>query len=733
MITTSVLKEVAAQANITDHYRNAWGQETEIAPAILQKLLAAIGYDTRDDHRLLASAAQHNQQALPTVKILRDNGSTSACHLPWPDDWPTTALHWQLQTEHGECYSGQLANAAWSERAGKHYVTLELPALPWGYHQLQLTLPEQGYNHQLQLIVTPSRCYQQPQLQQGKKSWGPSIQLYMLRSRYNWGMGDFGDLKSLVAEIAALGGDFIGLNPLHALFPRYPESVSPYSPSSRRWLNILYIDVSSVPEFMLCSEAQEHVGTAAFQHRLQQVRTAKWIDYPAVAALKMQILPLLFSEFQQRHLSHNTERAQAYWAFVTQGGEDLQQQATFDALHHWLWSTLPTTELDVPALPAPYDHYERPEVQQFISEHADEVQFYMYLQWLADCQLQEAQQLAEQKGMTIGLYRDLAIGVTATSAEHWADHNVLLDTVNVGAPPDVLGPLGQNWGLLPFAPNALTAHAYQPFIKLLRANMRHCGALRIDHVLGLLRLWWIPEGDSAANGAYLAYPVDDMLALLALESHRQQCTVIGEDLGTVPEQMSQRLAEAGIFSYKVFFFERNSDGSYRSPADYPALSLAALSTHDMPTIRGFWQAKDLEMGRQLGLYPDTEQWQQLCAERHSAIRQIVSYLQQAGYLNKAEASEAQTAMTPALQQALQLNLAHGKAALLSIQLEDWLNMELPLNIPGTTSQYPNWRRKLSTDLEVLFHCSTIKQLGHQLTEARQRSTASPSIQPVLPA
>ncbi|GAK86412.1 4-alpha-glucanotransferase [Vibrio ponticus] len=281
-----------------------------------------------------------------------------------------------------------------------------------------------------------------------------------LKSSHNWGIGDFGDLKHLLAEIASRGGDFVGLNPIHSLFPANPEAASPYSPSSRRWLNILYIDVSSVAEFALSSQAQQVVGSAEFQQRLQSVRDSHWVNYSEVAALKMSILPLLFAEFKARHIDTNSERAAQFLQFVELGGESLLHQAAFDALHAelhqqdasiWGW----------PVFPKQFQSFSSKAVQDYIEENRDQVHLYMYLQWIADCQVNEAQQLAESKGMSVGLYRDLAVGVADSGAETWADNGNLVQDVSIGAPPDVLGPLGQNWGLPPLNPEVLQATGFQ--------------------------------------------------------------------------------------------------------------------------------------------------------------------------------------------------------------------------------------------------------------------------------
>ncbi|MBF9003439.1 4-alpha-glucanotransferase [Vibrio nitrifigilis] len=727
MIDSNVLKKVAEQANISDSYISARGEFTPVAAGVIEQLLADLGYDISSDDLLLASAEKkHKAELLEPVLVLHQD---EALEIPLRVSIGSRAsdFHWSLTTEQGNTFQGDVSEViARDDREHTGTLILHLPVqLEMGYHQFTLTRKRRKAPYQMRLIIAPRACYKQPEIEQGKKLWGPSVQLYTLKTQHNWGMGDFGDLKQLVSDIASRGGDFVGLNPIHALFPANPEAASPYSPSSRRWLNILYIDVSSVPEFSLSATAQQVVGGPEFQSRLQKVRDTHWVNYTDVAELKMSVLPLLYDEFKQRHLSSNSERAQLFKQFVEEGGSSLLQQATFDALHahlqneqHNLWGW--------PAFPEQYRRYENSEVQQFAQEHQDKVQLYLYLQWVADTQIHEAQQLALQKGMTVGLYRDLAVGVADSGSETWSDNGNLVLQASVGAPPDILGPLGQNWGLPPLNPQKLQETGYELFIQLLRRNMQHCGALRIDHVMGLLRLWWIPRGESATNGAYMYYPVKDMLAILALESHRQQCSVIGEDLGTVPDEMADLLRDAGVHSYKVFFFETSkTDGGYISPKHYPIQSMATLCTHDMPTLRGFWHCEDLKLGGEIGLYPDKEQLQRLFDDRLRSKQGILDSVAGHGRLPEGIGHDAMyVPMDSYLSEALQLHVAAGSSALLSVQLEDWLEMDQPVNIPGTVDEYPNWRRKLSCNLEQMFAKEEVNRMAAHLSEIRQQVSRS---------
>lgn len=721
----SVLKQVADMARIADSYVSAWGDEAKVEEETIRSLLTSLGYDTKNDETLLKSAEKmHKKDVLDPVLVIHQDKPVEVA-LNLGVSARESEFSWRLETEQGDVLEGYLqSQIVRDERAEGGPLVFELPKnLELGYHKLYITRKRRKAPYEMTLIITPKSCYKQPKIEQGKKMWGPSVQLYTLRTQHNWGIGDFGDLKQLVADIASRGGDFVGLNPIHSLFPTNPEGASPYSPSSRRWLNILYIDVSSVSEFSLSAKAQQMVGSAEFQQRLQKARDAHWVNYTEVASLKMSVLPLLFDEFKARHLDTNSERAQRFLAFVEQGGDSLMHQATFDALHAelhakddsvWGW----------PVFPEEFRRFEDKAVQQFIKQNQDKVHLYMYLQWVADNQINEAQALAEEKGMSVGLYRDLAVGVADSGSETWADEGNLVLDASIGAPPDILGPLGQNWGLPPLNPQVLKATSYDAYIKLLRANMKHCGSLRIDHVLGLLRLWWIPKGENATKGAYIYYPVEDMLAILALESHRHQCSVIGEDLGTVPDEIVDILRDAGVHSYKVFFFETSEDdGGFISPSHYAPQSMAALCTHDMPTLRGFWHCDDLKMGKEIGLYPDQEQLDGLFDDRLQCKQGIIDSVAWHGLLPEGVGRDASMVpMDSYLSEALQLHVAAGASTLLSVQLEDWLEMDKPVNIPGTVNEYPNWRRKLSMNLDEIFSRPEVNRIAARLTEVRAKAS-----------
>lgn len=639
------------------------------------------GFDaTSPIHQQIAAllAHQSDNRLLPTVKVIEQGQPISLTLNDNSDDT------WQLILEDHRQITGITENGE-----------LALPNdLPLGYHTLHLSDAE------CRLIIVPKTAYQVPQLQAKQKLWGAILQLYTLRSEQNWGIGDFGDLKQFLTELAKQGGHFVGLNPIHALFPANPESASPYSPSSRLWQNFLYIDVNAIKAFQQSEAAQAWFDSPETQAKLKQLRYYDYVDYHAVTAIKLQGLKLVFDEFCRQDQAE-------FEQFIDQHGEKLRIQGTFDALHCWL-SEQYDDQWGWQHWFADYQDFQTACVAQFQTEHTELVRFYMWLQFIAAQQLAECNQLAKQLGMPIGFYRDLAVGVADNGAETWADKSLYVLNASIGAPPDMLAPQGQNWGLSPMHPAELQARAYQPFIDLLRANMKDCGALRIDHILGFARLWWVLNGTSAADGVYIRYPLDDLLGILALESQRHQCLIIAEALGTVPEGILEKLEAKGILAYNVFYFEFDGDKS-KPLGDYPYQAMTTLSTHDLPTVKGYWQEYDIELGQQYQVYPSPDVLVQVQANRTFSKQAFCEALTEQGL-----EAEQKTPVSRAFNHRLQAYVAQTHSALFGTQPEDWLDMLEPVNIPGTSTEYPNWRRKLAKTTEQLFTDCHVKQLLHEI-------------------
>jgi (1->4)-alpha-D-glucan 1-alpha-D-glucosylmutase len=471
-----------------------------------------------------------------------------------------------------------------------HAIGLDLPAIAsTGYHHLQIG------DSELKLILHPPRCHQALAAEQ--RVWGLSVQLYGVRSKRNWGIGDFSDLRHLAGWAAQAGADLIGVNPLHALFPHNPRHNSPYSPSSREFLNTIYLDVEAVPEYADHGGAKVIVEAADFQARLNALRAAELVDYVSIAQLKTIVLERLYRHFRKQHLAVGSPRALEFRDFQQRGGSDLAKFALYQALQEHLYAE-DSNYWGWPVWPEAFRDPNSAAVAAFTAENGERVEYFQYLQWLAAEQLEAACAEARKHGMHIGLYQDLAVGVDLGGADTWADRDLYAIGARIGCPPDDFSLMGQDWGLPPWIPERLHAQAYAPFIAMLRANMRGAGALRLDHVMGLMRLYWAPPGEDARSGAYLNYPLQDLLGILALESQRNCCLIVGEDLGTVPDAVRGALYDLGVLTYRLFYFERNwgqdNHGAFKLPHEYPVQALVSASTHDLPTLAGFWQGADIE-------------------------------------------------------------------------------------------------------------------------------------------
>lgn len=594
--------------------------------------------------------------------------------------------------------------------------------LPYGYHQCKCQIKSKDKtlkSSQLSLIRTPTKMYTPKEIVNGKKVWGVSSQLYSVRSKNNWGIGDFSDLKQLLLGVHKCGGQFVGLNPMHAGYPANPDeaSVSPYSPSSRNWVNIIYICVNDVPELLECKEALDLINSKEFAQKLQALRDRDYVDYRGVIELKLKALRTIFDHVKVD--DKRTARGIKFNEFLEQGGINLLNFATYDALQQSLYNQ-GIDAYSWEKFPKEYQDVNSKFVEQWRNEHYQDVLFYCYLQFLASEQLANAYKSAKDAGMLIGTYRDLAVGVAKQSCDVWADvDNVFRPLGSIGAPPDPLGPLGQSWGLAPMAPDALKACAYRPMIAMYQSNMKSCGAIRIDHAAGLYRLWYTKIGEPAALGDYIQYDMHDLLGIIALESVRNKCLVITEDLGTIPVQLTKALRKVGAFSYKIFFDEKAKDGGYIAPKDYISQAMSALTTHDMPTLVGWWHYYDLQLGLKLGIYTQ-EEADALQAQRAQSKQRILDSLHGLGSIAPTYTRNAEeSVMNQELASALQVHMCTGSCSLFSSQVEDWIGVDKPVNIPGTNTEYPNWRRKLTKDLEDIFVDQHVLEMTKQMTEARE--------------
>ena len=549
--------------------------------------------------------------------------------------------------------------------------------LPEGSYRLQLT-DASSVTEEAPLIVAPARCFGGD----FERGWLLAVQLYGVRSGRNWGIGDFTDLEGLIDLASQLGADGVGLNPLHALFDDRPADCSPYSPNSRLFLNALYVDVEKIPEF-------RRGGSSDTPARL---RASGIVDYAGVAALKWQALRLAFDAFKA---APDSGRRQDFEKFREQRAPLLSRFACFEVLRHkfntpwWQWP----------------EEWRQPDEDKcaHLRQGPDgvEIEFIEFVQWLADRQLEACQARAKKLGMKVGLYLDVAVGVQSDGFDAWNEQPAISRHLGVGAPPDPLNTAGQSWGLAGFNAAGLEIRSFEPYREMLRASMRHAGAIRLDHVLGLKRLYLVPHGFAADNGAYVQMPFEPLLAATAQESAAHRCVVIGEDLGTVPEGFREEMADWGIWSYQVMMFERDADGRFRGVDYYTPNALVTFNTHDLSTYAGWRSFSDLKLKRSLGIDPgesDDARWHALAMLndilRHHAIDGHDLYAV-AGFL------------------------ARTKSRLLAISLEDLLGVIDQPNIPGTVNEHPNWRQRLPLTLDRIAAAIDVAALK-RATAARTR-------------
>lgn len=697
------LQRLCAHFGIAADYHDIFGHRHVIDPDNLRALLRSFDVDTAAplSHSIDAIHASAWRRMLPPALAIDAQAPHWSVRLHLPA--ALAEAHWSLEEEGGARHQGRidlhaLPELARTELDGVAYcerrVELALP-LPMGYHRLRLA----GQADEMLVISAPPHCWRPPALQDDGRIWGPALQLYALRSGRNWGIGDFGDLARLVQQTAAQGAGLIGLNPLHALFPHNPTHASPYSPSSRLQLDVLYIDVEAVDGFTDCEAARQRVQSPAFQARLAALRAAELVDYAGVAAAKFEILELLYRHFQARR---DPAAQQAFEAFRAERGAALQRHALFEALQAhfheanasiWGW----------PAWPAAYRSPDSPEVARFAATHGERIGWFAYLQWQAAKQLAAVDAQCAASGMAVGLYLDLAVSVDRAGSDAWCEQSMFALGASVGAPPDEFNPNGQGWGLPPLRPDRLRETGYRFFIDTLRGSMRGAGALRIDHVMGLMRLFWIPPDKTPQDGAYVHYALHEMLAIVAIESQRQHCMVIGEDLGTVADEMRGALARYEVLSYRLLYFERNHAGDFKAPAEYPRHALVAISTHDLATLAGWWAGHDLRLRLSLGLFPSQDIFEKQLLDRAQERVRLLIAVQHAGLLEADAVAEATVAPTlpPAVVAAIHAYLASTPSQVMMVQLEDAVGQLEQANMPGTTDSHPNWRRKLALDLAQL--------------------------------
>lgn len=686
------LAALAERLGIVAEYVDMTGKERRrTSDATRELLLAAMGVDATSEESAARTLAEMDEREsarpLAPARVVEQGrlaeGFALAGAARGGSAWSVEVL----------LEDGATRRLEGKTRGGARGNVVALPAdLPLGYHTLRLTTRDAGGERSAEqrLIVVPARCPRPEELLHGERVWGLTANLYTVRSERNWGVGDATDLAGLLEWTASVGGAFVGVNPLHALRNRGGD-VSPYSPVSRVFRNVLYIDPEAVPELAESEEARDRCDSRETRGALAALRAADHIDYERVMKVKMPALEALHRTFARAHRDRDGARGRAYEAWLRQQGSAIDDWATFCVLEehfagraaHWRdW-------------PAEFHDPRGAAVREFRERHSEQVDLFRWLQFELDRQLGEAARRGRAAGLPIGLYQDLAIGAAPDGSDSWLMPHLFTKGASIGAPPDPYSATGQNWGLPPIDPRALAEDGYDYWVRLVRASLRHSGALRIDHVMGLFRQFWIPDGRSGTEGAYVRYPSEALLGILALEATRAGALVVGEDLGTVPPDVPPALEKWGLLSSRVLYFERDRRGFHRASA-YPAMALATANTHDMATLAGFWQGRDVALRREVGLAPTAKAERAERAQRADDKAALVRLLRDEGTLPANETPERDVAFRAAVHAFLRRT----PSWLVGLSLDDLVGEVEPVNLPGVGPDvWPSWTRRLSLPLE----------------------------------
>jgi 4-alpha-glucanotransferase len=696
------LRQLARRLGIIDAYVDQTGRETRrTSDETRRALLAAMGFEVATD----ADAAE----ALAELRADARREHIERAHVVTVNELARDRLavrppasragdgrwHMQIELESGQQIQSE---GRWSGRRG---FGIAMPAeLPLGYHtvRLELRAGRREWRDEQVLIVVPPACVPPDDVIGPDRAFGITVNLYTVRSASNWGIGDFTDLAELAEWAAGAGADFVGLNPLHAILDRGTD-VSPYSPISRLFRNPIYVDVTKVPELPGAPAVRAGLAATELASRIDALREVPSVAYEQVMAAKGIALDALYQVFAENVRGSGDGRDREYARFVAAHEPQLSRYALWMAIgerqRSFDWRTWPERLRD----------YTTEAAQAAARELSSRVDFHRWLQFETDRQLGAAAARARAAGMRIGLYQDLAIGVSPAGADAWMFPELLVHGVNIGAPPDPYAADGQNWGLPPLDPRALRRNGYRYFVDCVRSAFAHSGALRIDHVMGLFRLFWIPEGQSGSAGAYVRYPAHDLLGILALESARQHGLVVGEDLGTVPRGVPEALARWGVLSSKVLLFERDRRGGFKPARSYPPLALATANTHDLPTISGFWDERDIELRAAVGLIDAGDAAARARDARDAERSALVARLAAERILPSAKAPP-----TPAeLRGAVHAFLCRTPSRLVGLALDDLAGELEPVNVPGVgPEKHASWTRKMRQPLEVIMASDDVR-------------------------
>jgi 4-alpha-glucanotransferase len=703
--------ENAARAwGVETEYWDIWGQQHHASMDLETAILRSLGVDTSSSASLRDAMERREQRSRLTPlapAIFLTVGRT-------PHEI-SVSLAAERADSHAVLHLGLEDGGTIDLEVAPGTQRLRLPDdLPLGYHELSLQIAGESWPPS-RLIVCPERVFEPAWLgseSNAGRAAGLAVSLYGLRSRRNWGCGDTTDLCALIDWVAErTQTSFIALNPLHATQNRQPYNTSPYLPNSIFYRNPIYLDIEAIPDFRASARAMALMESPAVQKEIAALRDAELVEYERVYALKLRFLKLLFQTFLDHEWRKDTARAAELKNYIESEGQLLDRFAVHSALDQAIHKECPDV-WNWRSWPEQYQDPESAATREFARKRWRSVLFHKFMQWQLDLQLAAAQQHAIQRGLSIGLYHDLALATDRFGSDLWAHREFFVSGCRVGAPPDGFSPKGQDWGFPPPASERHEEDGYRLFAESIRKNCRHGGALRIDHVMRFFRLYWIPDGMEASGGTYVRDRYQALLSILALESVRNQVVVIGEDLGTVPDQARQDLHRFGILSYRLLYFEQDN-GRFRTPQEYPRDALVSATTHDLPTLAGFWLGRDIDARHDAGLLPDEGTYQSMRADRAREKQKLLDLLWELKLLPDwfpREASQVPE-LAGELHNAIVGFLASTPSKLMLLNQEDLLKQAEQQNLPGSTLEYPNWRRKMKCTVEELWTSGEIRDFA----------------------
>ncbi len=707
-------------------YHDIWGNYKSCSSETLFKVVSAMGALVQNEGDIEAAVGLKRLEALkrllPPVKVVfsRKEEEGFSIIITLPQKVKTESIQWELITEEGDVYNGEslleklklVRSISYESETWNRYRLNFTLKLPLGYHKLHVTTAK--LSGTCEIISAPDKSYEAPEFKEGKKLWGVAAQLYSLRSSRNWGLGQFSDLSALTRIVSEAGGAFVGLNPFNAVPTFNMDQNSPYSATSRSFLNVYYIDCEAMPDVQESSEAREVIASSKFQQKISQLRSEKQVQYRDVRALKNPVFELAYEHFSSTHMVKNTKRAKEFCAFVEQGGERLEQYAIFEALGMFHWKP-DFSCWGWPVWKSEYMRPDSPAVKEFANENREDIDFFKFLQWQAHSQLKATVLRSKELGLPLGLYVDFALAGDRGGCDVWRYQDLHALKVSVGAPPDDYNLKGQDWGFSPLIPREVRKAAYRPFVEALRANMEYAGAIRIDHAMSMMRLFWIPEGDGPDKGTYVRYPYRDLMGIVSLESLRNKCVVVCEDLGTVPDVFREEMRKFGMLSYKVFFFMKKGPNEFCMPWDYPQDSLVTGTTHDMYTIWGYWKGLDLELREELKLLTGPPLKEQLQI-REQEKKSLLNMLKGEGLLStNFNIDSGLKKLSDEVLVAIEAFLARTPSRIMVVPIEDLTGQEPQVNLPGTTQNtYPSWSHRVPVNLQDIPAMRRFKELKKAL-------------------